>query len=220
MAKNYTQLVPPRLNTEAGAGWCLAFAQKFFGVPHLFASAWEAYLATSRKKTGAPPTGAAVVLWFEHWGTYQGVYANWGHVAIHVPGKGIYTSPWFSSYGQEIYQSIGEIERIFHARYVGWTDNISHVRVAEPDKSQNVPLKPDLGQEEEDEVNALYYMTGKTYNVLVFNSNSGLSHEYSTSDPKLNNSVAKAWGTGNFVKTSKSHYDRMKSDLAAVRGGK
>lgn len=140
----YKQLINPRLNTRSGAGWCLWFAQEFFGAPHLFPSAWEAYQDTTRKQTGTLPTGAAVLLWFEHWGTYRGKYANWGHVAIHVPGRGIYTSPWYSSYGQEIYQSIEEIERVFNARYVGWTDNISGVRVAEPQRKEKPEKEIDM----------------------------------------------------------------------------
>ena len=79
---------------------------------------------------------------------------------------------------------------------------------------------PDPGEEEDEEMKAMFYMTGKTYNVLVWHPVSGLAHEYSTGSGDYNNKVAANFGTGSFLQVDKSHYDRMKADLANVRAGK
>lgn len=76
------------------------------------------------------------------------------------------------------------------------------------------------GEEEDEEMKAMFYMTGKTYNVLVWHPVSGLAHEYSTGSGDYNNKVAANFGTGSFLQVDKSHYDRMKADLANVRAGK
>lgn len=76
-------------------------------------------------------------------------------------------------------------------------------------------------QKDEDEpMKAMFYMTGNQYNVLVWHPVSGLAHEYSTTSGAYNNAVAANFGTGSFLKVDKSHYDRLKADLANVRAGK
>lgn len=147
--------VPPRLGTVDGAGWCLRFAQSFFGAPAMYESAWQAWLATQAKYSPSDPLpGVPVILWFEHWGTYGSPprYGNWGHVAVYVPGDAIYTSPAWG-WGQGRYGTIAEIERTFNAKYVGWTPDINGLLVAGFNSSTKpvnpiTPVIPDTPEEE------------------------------------------------------------------------
>lgn len=126
-------LVAPRKGTQDGAGWCLRYAQSFFGAPVRYNSAWDAWNATQYKHgTGEGLPEVPVLLWFSHYGTYGSppTYGNWGHVAIHVPGDAIYTSPG-TGYGFERWANIGQIESRFASKYVGWSEDINGLRVAQ-----------------------------------------------------------------------------------------
>lgn len=124
-------LVPPRKGTQDYAGMCLRYAQSFFGAPVRHRSAWDAWNATQHKHgTNEALPGVPVILWFSHFGTYQNEYGNWGHVAIHVPGDAIYTSPGYG-YGFERWATIAQIEQRFASKYVGWSEDINGLRVAQ-----------------------------------------------------------------------------------------
>lgn len=129
---SYTQIVAPRTGTVDGAGWCLRFAQSVFGAPVAHPSAKAASEATKYRHATRTLPNASVLLWFDHWGTYGGVYANFGHVAVWVPGKGILTSPYYKAHGQEWYGSIADIERIFKAKFLFWSEDINGLRVVKP----------------------------------------------------------------------------------------
>ena len=151
----YMQLVPPRTGTKDTAGRCLPFAQSFFGAPIRHDYARQSFAASSYIHLDwYPPADAASLLWFDHWGTYYSYskgryeYVNAGHVAILVPGIGIFTSPAYARYvngyevpQQEIYQTIAAIERTFGATYIGWTEDINGLRVIQP-KPAPQPPKP------------------------------------------------------------------------------
>lgn len=151
---SWKALVAPRLGTTDFPGMCLRFAQSFFGAPLAHRSAWHAWLATQRKHAPSDPLpGVPVLLWFEHWGNYNdglgpydgrpvGARGNWGHVAIHVPGDAIYTSPLTgSARGSQRYANIGQMASIMNLAYVGWSEDINGLRVAEP-ASAPAPLNP------------------------------------------------------------------------------
>lgn len=136
--------VVPRLGTTDRPGMCLRFAQSFFGAPAQHRSAWHAWQAQKfRHGPEAPLPDVPVLLWFEHRGAYDdgngpydgvpvGQKANWGHVAVHVPGDAIYTSPLSGSKaGQERYANIGQMAAQMNLVYVGWSEDINGLRIAE-----------------------------------------------------------------------------------------
>lgn len=129
------QLVNPDTSVENYAGMCLAFAQSVYGAPIRYRSAWEAWEATQYKHEDDLPD-VSVPVWFSHYGTYgkPPTYDNWGHVVAYVPGSGFLSSPVgkLGTYGQSWLGSISEVERTFNAKYVGWTEDINGLRVAEP----------------------------------------------------------------------------------------
>jgi hypothetical protein len=125
----WEQLVNPNLSATSPAGWCLAFAQKVYGAPVMYRSAWEAWENTQDKRYDALPN-VSVPVWFSHFGTYQGEYANWGHVVAYVPGRGFLSSP-ASGVGQQWVATIEQVERIFNSKYVGWSTDINTLQVAQ-----------------------------------------------------------------------------------------
>lgn len=134
-------LTPANLNTVKGPGMCLPFAQSFFDAPVRYDSAWQSWEATQFKHGPEEPTpDVPVLLWYSHYGTYYSYskqryeYGNWGHVTPLVPGKGIYSSPSTpvgGVWGQEIYNTTQQIEQVFGAKYVGWSEDINGKRIAE-----------------------------------------------------------------------------------------
>lgn len=139
-------LVPPRLGTEDDPGMCLRFSQSFFGAPVRYRSAWEAWQnQTYRHPPSDPLPNVPVLLWYSHWGTYGRPlsYENWGHVTPYVPGDAIYSSPdnpW-AGWSQSRFSTIAEVERAFNCKYVGWSEDINGLRVAEPEPATGKPSK-------------------------------------------------------------------------------
>lgn len=145
----WTALVPPRLGTEDDPGMCLRFSQSFFGAPVRYRSAWEAWQnQTYRHPVTDPLPNVPVLLWYSHWGTYGDPlsYENWGHVTPYVPGDAIYSSPdnpW-AGWSQSRFSTIAEVERAFNCKYVGWSEDINGLRVAE---NLGAPPTPPSDQE-------------------------------------------------------------------------
>lgn len=163
---SWQALVPPRPWVTDGAGFCLRYAQSFFGAPARHRSAWHAWAAAPyRHGIGDPLPGVPVLLWFAHWGEYfdglgqygddpsRPYYGNWGHVAIHVPGDAIYTSPGYG-WGFERWATIGQIEARFGCRYVGWSEGINGLLVAQyiPAPTPIPAPIPDPDPEEDDDM--------------------------------------------------------------------
>lgn len=144
-------LVPPRLWVTARPGWCLQYAQSVFNAPVMHETAWIAWQNQQfRHGPSEPLPDVPVLLWFSHWATYNGVYMNWGHVAVLVPGDAIYSSPSTplgSPPSFERYGTIQEVEQRFSSTYVGWSEDINTLRVAAYDPS-NVDPEPIVESEE------------------------------------------------------------------------
>lgn len=123
----------PNYSVEAGIGWCLGYVSNVFGISTgRYPSATLARYS-STVIPGSPPEGKRVILWFDHWGTYQGSWGNWGHVAILEPGVGIYSSPATlppgKDVGFEILPSIRSVEIRFNSTYVGWSTDLAGTEI-------------------------------------------------------------------------------------------
>lgn len=126
---SYKQLVQPNLNQTGVIGGCLAYAREMFGAPGGVTYAWEAWENAKYKYEASDlPTDAAVLMWYSY--TVDG--KNEGHVTVNVPGKGIYSSPYAKDTSHAVVGSIADVERIYGVTYVGWSEDINGVRVAEP----------------------------------------------------------------------------------------
>ena len=124
------QLVNPNPNVTDAAGFCLRFTQTVWGAPVRYNTAWDAWKATKLKHVGEFLPDVAVPIWFDHWGTYGGVYGQYGHVVTYFPGRGFLSSPT-SGVGQNWLKDIQHVERVYNSKYVGWSEDINGLRVAE-----------------------------------------------------------------------------------------
>lgn len=156
-----TQLVTPNTAVTDGAGWCLRFTQSVWGAPVRYNSAWEAWEATTLKHGTSEniPTDVAVVVWFSHYG-YYGHYDNWGHVVSWIPGRGYLSSPT-SGVGQKWLSTIQDVERSFNSTYVGWSEDINGLRVAEITTPR--PPQPQHSKGETDMIIIMHKDRGRSY---------------------------------------------------------
>lgn len=139
--------VTPNLDAVDTAGYCLRMQQKVWGAPARYATAWDSWQANPDKHADYELPNIPITIWFDHWGTYGGQYGRYGHVATHVPGRGILSNPG-RGIGQKWYNTIEECERDCNAKYVGWTTSINGLTIA---TFSNEPLP-----EEKKRVGAFY----------------------------------------------------------------
>jgi hypothetical protein len=124
----WQQLVQPSIVSD-NAGMCLRFVQSVYGAPVKYASAWDAWNATTLKHLDRDLPPVSVPLWFSHYGTYGGVYANWGHVVAYFPERGQFLSSPPNGYGNTWLNSIEAVERMFNSRYVGWSEDLNGLQL-------------------------------------------------------------------------------------------
>jgi hypothetical protein len=124
-------LVQGGVTLNSWLGWCLLYVQTAFSAGWSGASALDGWnMSAGKHQDRNLPSGVFVPIWFNHWGTYGGVYKNWGHVALYKDGR-IWSSPLSHKPYADTFGSIGEIEQRFNAKYVGWTEFVGNTRVLE-----------------------------------------------------------------------------------------
>lgn len=207
------QLVTPNAGVEDYAGFCLRFTQSVFGAPAQHNSAWEAWEATQYKHSVAEPLpDVAVILWMEHYGSYgePPVYENWGHVVTFIPGQGFLSSPVgaLGTYGQSWFATIEQVEQTFNAKYVGWSEDINGLRVAEvSSQPQPVPNSKDVP-----EMMLCHIPKNGQLVFLLFSENFYLEF----TGQEAANAFAGQIGSAS-APVSQSFFDKVKAEVAAGR---
>lgn len=208
-----TQLVTPNPDTQDYAGFCLRFTQTVWGAPAQHNSAWEAWEATTYKHSVAEPLpNVGVILWFEHFGSYgePPVYMNWGHVVSFIPGRGFLSSPVgaLGTYGQSWFDTIEQVEQTFNAKYVGWSEDINGLRVAEvSSQPQPVPNSKDVP-----EMMMCHIPKNGQLVFLLFSENFYLEF----TGQEAANAFAGQIGSAS-APVSQSFFDKVKAEVAAGR---
>nr|DAS46248.1 MAG TPA: CW7 repeat protein [Caudoviricetes sp.] len=114
--------------------WCLAVAQKVFGVAPFAASAQIAWNNNTTKHLDRNlPEGCFVPIW------WTGGYMNYGHVAVAKRSGNwiqIWSSPYthkpfFDYFEGEINATIDKVSRIYGVNYAGWTETMNTTRIVE-----------------------------------------------------------------------------------------
>lgn len=118
---SYSQVKSPNLNTVGKAGYCLVYVRSVFGVASRYATAAIAWANAVYKHTDALPN-VAVPVWFK-WETD-------GHVAVFVPGKGIYST---TAQGDKVFPDVESLAKYIGGTYLGWSEDINGVRVVQPE---------------------------------------------------------------------------------------
>lgn len=120
----YDQLRAPNLSTVGYPEECLVYVRNVYGIPSKYATAalgWE--YAAYRHVGEQPPSDVSVPVWFK-WGTE-------GHVAVWVPGVGIYST---TAQGVKIFGSIQALINYIGGgiEYLGWSEDVDGTRVVQP----------------------------------------------------------------------------------------
>lgn len=125
----WNQLKGANYNTQDWAGYCLRFTQSVFGAPVKYPTAWVAWMNQTGKHENRSMPNVDVPIWFESWGTYNGITQNWGHASVYQASTGrVFSSPG-SGYGNKWFASIAEAERQWGMRYVGWSENLNGMQI-------------------------------------------------------------------------------------------
>ena len=140
------QLVPANPNQSVPAYYCLSYANKVYGIQDgAYYCAADAWNGAKFKHTGQPPIDVAVPVWFQWYGTVDGETREWGHVGVSIPNDGVYCSP-LSGVGHAKYNSVSELARVWGTPYIGWSEDISNVRVVDGSTSMET-INDDSGRQ-------------------------------------------------------------------------
>jgi hypothetical protein len=129
---DYTQLKTPNLSVVGQPEMCLAYVRAVFGATGEYPTATSGWENAAYQHAGEqPPTDVSVPVWF----SYNGPD---GHVAVSVPGKGIYST---SAVGDKIFPSIQALISWMGEgfKYLGWSEDVDKERVCEP---ATTPVEP------------------------------------------------------------------------------
>lgn len=155
---SFIQLVQPNLNISVQAGRCLEFTEDSFGVPNLYANAWEAWQATQYKHLDRNFPDVAVPVWFDWSGNIlwtDGVvrYGRYGHAAVRTRDGKVHSAPGVGV-GSKVFNNVDELTAYFGGgmTYVGWSEDIAGV---------NVIKEEDMAKIENRDQAKLFYMFGQ-----------------------------------------------------------
>ena len=126
-------LVNVNLDTVSKPGMCLWFAEEAVGAPHWYGVAREAWDNASDRHPGDYNLPDSVVAVFWSWvgDLGEGPY-DYGHVAIWVPGVGLFSSPrsWRDGVTNTVYGSIDEASNWLGASYLGWSSDLAGLQLS------------------------------------------------------------------------------------------
>ena len=100
------------------SGWCLAYVQTAFGTGWSGSTAWDCWSNRLTKKHADRnlPAGVYIPIFFSG-------YYGMGHTAIYKDGK-VWSSPLTHKPYADVFNSIGDVERLFGVAYVGWSEDL------------------------------------------------------------------------------------------------
>lgn len=144
----YRQIVQPNVNINEVAGWCLSYARRVFGAPAVESSAWEGWTHAKFKHENRDfPSGMSVPVWFDWTGDVGNGRHRYGHVAVKAADGKIWSSP-LSGTGRAWFATVDDLTRAFGGgmRYVGWTEDISTVKVIEQGGEEMEPTSYEVAR--------------------------------------------------------------------------
>jgi hypothetical protein len=147
---SYKQLITPNLNIGATRGQCLgyvdnAIANHISDRDNMAQVAYDEELALGNVRSGEPPVGVWVPIWFSLYSVVDGVRDNYGHVAwAYNHGNG-----WIEIHDSEVhsgarnpYGSINELLNWYRGvdpniRYLGWSVALDGAQIVSEDVTTN-----------------------------------------------------------------------------------
>lgn len=138
----YKQLRAPNFSTTGLPGWCLGVvlhAYDFSSGAYCARDEWD---RNGTKRYDALPTDVAVPIFYSWIGTIDNVTRDFGDVAIHVPGRGVFGSPMSGGVANRWDSSI-DSRRVAiggGAKYLGWTEQLNGTNLIELIKGGEQPM--------------------------------------------------------------------------------
>lgn len=126
------QLKSPNLAVVGQPEECLVYVREVFGVGAKYPTATTGWNGTQYKHAGEqPPTDVSVPVWFS--------WQKDGHVAVSVPGKGIYST---SAKGDKVFPNIQALLSFMGGgvKYLGWSEDVDGVRVVQPAPAPQIAI--------------------------------------------------------------------------------
>ena len=148
----YGQLVTPNPNIPCRPGWCLQYVRETFGLPARYASATEAWNASTTKHADLQfPDGVWLPIWF-------GLDREpAGHVVLMAPDRSIYSTSDNSTTPHH-HPSLSDLLNFYAGwgwplTYRGWTEDVAGYPVIGAgsinfESITNAPLEDDMTPEE------------------------------------------------------------------------
>jgi hypothetical protein len=119
---NYEQEIAPNLSVVGQNGECLVYVREVFGIAAKYPTATAGWENAAYKHAGdTPPSDVSVPVWFS--------WESAGHVAVSVPGKGIYST---TADGDKVFPTVEALAAYIGGMYLGWSEDVDGVRVVEP----------------------------------------------------------------------------------------
>lgn len=144
----YNQLRTPNLGILDIPGWCLRLVLRSFDFSSGAEFARQEWDRNTTKRTDALPTDVAVPVFYSWVGTIDGIKRDWGDVAIHVPGRGVFGTPMRPSGKSNRWDPSVEARRIAiggNAQYLGWTESLNGIKLIEKAQEEEMITKDDVG---------------------------------------------------------------------------
>ena len=120
-----------RSNAGTKLYWCLRNVRMGYGIAPKYADAWQAW-QNSPQRTGAIPKGVNVPVYFSFKYTIDGIYKNWGHIAVRLADGRVWTDGRYYSSVQSLVNNY-----LSNGKYVGWSEEVNGVQVIK--KESNMP---------------------------------------------------------------------------------
>lgn len=113
---------------------CLSNVRKGYSIPALYLTATKAWNGAIQHKDRNFPQGCDVPVFWGWWGTVDGVYADYGHVATQLADGRVWTDGKY-------YANVDSLNQYYlsgKGTYLGWTEDLNNVRVVQGDTMQNI----------------------------------------------------------------------------------
>jgi len=197
---------------------CLAFVRAAFSISPVYAYAWQSWANSKFQHTDPLPQDVAVAVFYTWYGTIDGVTRNWGDIAIHVPGRGVFGSPTRGLKNTNRWDPSVEARRAAiggQAKYVGWTEDVNGVRIVE---NVVTPTKPQGG----DEMIANTDQAQKAYKLLRPNGAGSAGEIAATAGKRtfaefLNSAQPEVAARDKSLREQKTYIEALQNDLNTMK---
>lgn len=122
---------------------CLSNVRKGYSIPAYYLTAKKAWDGTQQHKDRNFPAGCDVPVFWSWYGTVDGVYDNYGHIAVRLADGRIWTDGRY-------YANVDTLNANYlsgKGTYLGWGESVNNVRVVTQGGSMAENINDDVGRQ-------------------------------------------------------------------------